>query len=51
VEGVLGNFSNQFESQQTRRDNWTRDDRLGQPVFLGLREDKNAIDMVREKAS
>jgi bifunctional non-homologous end joining protein LigD len=29
---------------------WTRDDRLRQPVFLGLREDKPARDVVREKA-
>jgi bifunctional non-homologous end joining protein LigD len=30
---------------------WTRDDRLRQPVFLGIREDKNASEMVRERAS
>jgi bifunctional non-homologous end joining protein LigD len=30
---------------------WTRDDRLRQPVFLGLREDKDAKEVVREKAS
>jgi bifunctional non-homologous end joining protein LigD len=30
---------------------WTRDDRLRQPVFLGLREDKNPSEVVREKAS
>jgi bifunctional non-homologous end joining protein LigD len=30
---------------------WTRDDRLRQLVFLGIREDKNAIEVVREKAS
>jgi len=30
---------------------WTRDDRLRQPVFLGIREDKNANEVVREKAS
>lgn len=29
---------------------WTRDDRLRQPVFLGLREDKAAREVVREKA-
>jgi ATP dependent DNA ligase C terminal region len=29
---------------------WTRDDRLCQPVFLGLREDKNASEVIREKA-
>jgi bifunctional non-homologous end joining protein LigD len=28
---------------------WTRDDRLRQPVFLGLREDKNASEVIREK--
>lgn len=27
---------------------WTRDDKLRQPVFLGLREDKNAREVVRE---
>jgi bifunctional non-homologous end joining protein LigD len=30
---------------------WTRDDRLRQPVFLGIREDKKADEVVREKAS
>jgi bifunctional non-homologous end joining protein LigD len=30
---------------------WTRDDRLRQPVFLGLREDKNAGEVIREKAN
>ena len=30
---------------------WTRDDRLRQPVFLGIREDKNANEVVREKAN
>jgi ATP-dependent DNA ligase len=30
---------------------WTRDDRLRQPVFLRIREDKNANEVVREKAS
>jgi ATP-dependent DNA ligase len=30
---------------------WTRDDRLRQPVFLWIREDKNAREVVREKAS
>jgi hypothetical protein len=30
---------------------WTRDDRLRQPVFLGIREDKDANKLVREKAS
>jgi bifunctional non-homologous end joining protein LigD len=30
---------------------WTRDDRLRQPVFLGIRQDKNASDVVREQAS
>jgi bifunctional non-homologous end joining protein LigD len=29
----------------------TRDDRLRQPVFLGVREDKSPTEMVREKAS
>jgi bifunctional non-homologous end joining protein LigD len=30
---------------------WTRDDRLRQPVFLGIREDKSASEVIREKAS
>jgi bifunctional non-homologous end joining protein LigD len=30
---------------------WTRDERLRQPVFLGLREDKDAKEAVREKVS
>jgi bifunctional non-homologous end joining protein LigD len=30
---------------------WTRDDRLRQPVFLGTREDKNASEVVRETAN
>jgi bifunctional non-homologous end joining protein LigD len=30
---------------------WTRDDRLRQPVFLGIREDKKANEVVREKAN
>jgi bifunctional non-homologous end joining protein LigD len=30
---------------------WTRDDRLRQPVFLGIREDKSATEVFREKAS
>jgi bifunctional non-homologous end joining protein LigD len=30
---------------------WTRDDRLRHPVFLGTREDKNGSEVVREKAS
>jgi bifunctional non-homologous end joining protein LigD len=30
---------------------WTRDDHLRQPVFLGIREDKSASEVVREKAS
>jgi bifunctional non-homologous end joining protein LigD len=30
---------------------WTRDDRLRHPVFLGLRDDKISSDAIREKAS
>ena len=36
---------------QVKFTEWTRDDRLRQPVFLGIREDKNAIEVVGEKAS
>jgi bifunctional non-homologous end joining protein LigD len=34
---------------QVKFGEWTRDGRLRQPVFLGLREDKNAREVVREK--
>jgi ATP-dependent DNA ligase len=30
---------------------WSRDDRLRQPVFLGLREDKKASEVIREKGT
>ena len=36
---------------QVKFSEWTRDDRLRQPVFLGIREDKNANEVIREKAS
>ncbi len=36
---------------QVKFGEWTRDDRLRQPVFLGLREDKDASEVVREKIS
>jgi bifunctional non-homologous end joining protein LigD len=36
---------------QIKFNEWTRDHRLRQPVFLGLREDKDAKDVVREEAS
>ena len=36
---------------QVKFTEWTRDDRLRQPVFLGIREDKNANEVDREKAS
>ena len=36
---------------QVKFTEWTRDDRLRQPVFLGLREDKNASEVVREQVS
>jgi bifunctional non-homologous end joining protein LigD len=29
---------------------WTRDGKLRQPVFIGLREDKKAKEVVRESA-
>ncbi|HEV2692960.1 MAG TPA: non-homologous end-joining DNA ligase [Verrucomicrobiae bacterium] len=34
---------------QIRFSEWTRDEKLRQPVFLGLREDKAAREVVREK--
>lgn len=36
---------------QVRFAEWTRDAHLRQPVFLGLREDKDAREVVREKAA
>jgi bifunctional non-homologous end joining protein LigD len=36
---------------QVKFTEWTRDDRLRQPVFLGIREDKNPNEVVREKAN
>ena len=36
---------------QVKFSEWTRDDRLRQPVFLGLREDKDAREVLREKAT
>ena len=33
---------------QVKFTEWTRDDRLRHPVFLGLREDKNPAGVVRE---
>lgn len=34
---------------QVKFSEWTRDDKLRQPVFLGVREDKDAGDVVREE--
>jgi bifunctional non-homologous end joining protein LigD len=36
---------------QVRYTEWTRDDRLRHPVFIGVREDKSPTDVVREKTS
>jgi bifunctional non-homologous end joining protein LigD len=36
---------------QVRFSEWTRDGKLRQPVFLGLREDKDAGEVIREKAA
>jgi bifunctional non-homologous end joining protein LigD len=36
---------------QVKFSEWTRDGRLRQPVFLGLRKDKKADEVIREKAS
>jgi bifunctional non-homologous end joining protein LigD len=36
---------------QVKFSEWTNDDKLRQPVYLGLREDKDATDVVREKAA
>jgi bifunctional non-homologous end joining protein LigD len=33
---------------QVKFTEWTRDDSLRQPVFLGIREDKNANEVARE---
>jgi len=34
---------------QVKFSEWTRDNRLHQPLFLGLREDKDAVEVVRER--
>jgi bifunctional non-homologous end joining protein LigD len=36
---------------QVKFTEWTRDDRLRQPVFLDSREDKKASEVIREKAT
>jgi bifunctional non-homologous end joining protein LigD len=36
---------------QVKFTEWTRDDRLRQAVFLGIREDKNSTEVAREKAT
>jgi bifunctional non-homologous end joining protein LigD len=36
---------------QTRFTEWTRDGKLRHPVFLGLREDKEASEVIRERAA
>jgi bifunctional non-homologous end joining protein LigD len=36
---------------QVKFSEWTRDNRLRQPVYLGLREDKKARDVIRKPAS
>jgi bifunctional non-homologous end joining protein LigD len=36
---------------QVKFTEWTRDDRLRQPVFLGLRQDKSASEVIQEKAT
>jgi bifunctional non-homologous end joining protein LigD len=35
---------------QVKFSEWTRDDKLRQPVFIGLREDKDAQEVIRERA-
>jgi bifunctional non-homologous end joining protein LigD len=35
---------------QVKFSEWTRDGRLREPVFLGLREDEDAVDVIRERA-
>jgi bifunctional non-homologous end joining protein LigD len=36
---------------QVKFTEWTRDDRLRQPVFLGIRKDKSPSDVTRDKLS
>ncbi len=36
---------------QVKFTEWTRDDRLRQAVFLGIKEDKNSNEVVREKTN
>ena len=40
-----------YEQSDEKFTEWTRDDRLRQPIFLGIREDKSAEEVVREMAS
>ena len=37
-------------SERERTSQWTRDEKLRQPVFLGLREDKRPAEVKREAA-
>jgi hypothetical protein len=41
-------LSNSFRGPGDHADDWTKDDQLRQPVFLGLRTDKDPKEVVRE---
>jgi len=57
VQGITPTMMRQIEWVnpvfvcQVKFAEWTRDGKLRQPVFLGLREDKNPKEVVRESAS
>ena len=50
VRAGLANAAWEAASERERTSQWTRDGKLRQPVFLGLREDKKAAEVKREAA-
>jgi bifunctional non-homologous end joining protein LigD len=51
LEGMIGKRAGSRYEAGKRTGAWIKDDCLRQPVFLGTREDKNANEVIREKAS
>jgi bifunctional non-homologous end joining protein LigD len=50
VRAGLANAAWEAASERERTRQWTRDGKLRQPVFLGLRDDKPATEVRREAA-
>ena len=48
VRAGLANAAWEAASERERTSQWTRDGKLRQPVFLGLRDDKKAPEVKRE---